>query len=41
MKKLLVVEDDTLNMELVLEILEAMGFDAKGAENGKKAYQDG
>ncbi len=37
MKKVLVVEDHPLNMELVLEILEAMGFDARGAEDGKQA----
>ncbi len=37
MKKVLVVEDHPLNMELVLEILEAMGFNARGAEDGKQA----
>ncbi len=37
MKKVLVVEDNTLNMELVLEILDAMGFNARGAEDGDKA----
>ncbi len=37
MKKVLVVEDNVLNMELVFEILDAMGFEAKGAEDGKEA----
>jgi len=37
MKKVLVVEDNYLNMELVLEILESLGFEAKGAEDGKEA----
>jgi|SRR5659263_281677 len=37
MKKVLVVEDNILNMELVLEILNAMDFEAKGAEDGKEA----
>jgi len=35
--KVLVVEDNVLNMELVLEILEALGFEAKGVEDGKEA----
>jgi two-component system cell cycle response regulator DivK len=37
MKKVLVVEDNVLNMELVLDILDAMGFEARGAEDGKEA----
>jgi len=37
MKKVLVVEDNILNMELVLEILAVLGFEAKGAEDGKEA----
>lgn len=37
MKKVLVVEDNILNLELVLEILDVLGFEAKGAEDGKEA----
>lgn len=37
MTKALVVEDNPLNMELVLEILNAKGFAAEGAENGEDA----
>lgn len=36
MKKVLVVEDNPLNMEPVFEILKAVGFNARGAEDGKK-----
>lgn len=36
-KKVLVVEDNILNMELVLEILDAMGFETMGLENGTQA----
>jgi CheY-like chemotaxis protein len=37
MKKVLVVEDNILNLELVLDILGSMGFEAKGVEDGKEA----
>ena len=37
MKKVLVVEDDLLNLELVLDILCSMGFESKGVEDGKEA----
>lgn len=37
MKKVLVVEDNILNLELVLEILDLLGFEAKGVEDGKEA----
>ncbi|MFA4956605.1 MAG: response regulator [Candidatus Methanoperedens sp.] len=37
--KVLVVEDDSLNKELELEIVESMGFCADGAEGGKKAVE--
>jgi two-component system cell cycle response regulator DivK len=37
MKKVLVVEDNSLNLELVLDILDAMGFEARGVEEGKEA----
>ncbi|MDD5473565.1 MAG: response regulator [Candidatus Methanoperedens sp.] len=37
MTKALVVEDNLLNMELVLEILNAKGFAAEGAMNGEDA----
>jgi len=35
--KTLVVEDNKLNLELVLEILDSMGFEARGVEDGKEA----
>lgn len=37
MKKVIVVEDNVLNLELVLDILDAMGFEARGVEDGKEA----
>jgi len=37
MKKVLVVEDNIMNLELVLDILGSMDFEAKGVENGKEA----
>jgi len=37
MKKVLVVEDNPINMELVMEILTANGFSAEGAVNGEEA----
>jgi two-component system cell cycle response regulator DivK len=39
MKKVLVVEDNPLNMELVLEILEAHDLAADKAEDGEKAIE--
>jgi len=33
--KVLVVEDNSLNMELEMEIIESMGFSAHGAADGK------
>lgn len=39
MTKVLVVENDPLNMELVLEIVKALGFKADEAENGEEAIQ--
>lgn len=39
MTKALVVEDDPLNMELVVEIVKAMGFKVSTAWNGKEAVE--
>lgn len=39
MTKVLVVEDDPLNTELVLEIVKALGFKADTAENGDEAIR--
>lgn len=39
MTKVLVVEDNPINMELVLEILNVMGFTAWGAKDGKEAIE--
>lgn len=39
MAKVLVVEDDALNTELVLEILNEMGFTAHGAVDGEEAIK--
>ena len=39
MTKVLVVEDDACNMELVLEIIDAMGFTAHGAVDGIEAIR--
>ncbi|GFO96150.1 signal transduction histidine kinase [groundwater metagenome] len=39
MTKVLVVEDSSLNMELALDILNAQGFTACGAENAKEAIR--
>jgi len=39
MRKVLVVEDDPLSMELVLEILNAQGFIADEAFNGAEAIK--
>lgn len=40
MTKVLVVEDNPFNMELVLEILDGMGFIAAGAANGAEAIKN-
>ncbi len=40
MTKVLVVEDNPFNMELVLEILDGMGFGATGAVNGAEAIKN-
>ncbi len=37
MNKVLVVEDNPLNMELVIEILKSLGFLVKGATDGQEA----
>ena len=39
MTKVLVVEDDADNMELVLEIIDAMGFTGHGAVDGIEAIK--
>ena len=39
MKKILVIEDNNLIRETVLELLEAGGFEAVGAENGQVGIQ--
>lgn len=39
MTKVLVVEDDSINMILVFEILKASGIMVDGAENGKEAIK--
>ena len=39
MTKVLVVEDNPFNMELVLEMLDGMGFLAVGAVNGAEAIR--
>lgn len=39
MTKVLVVEDDPLNMELVLEMVKTLGFTADVAENGEEAIK--
>lgn len=40
MTKVLVVEDSPFNMELVLEILDSIGFIAAGAVNGAEAIKN-
>jgi CheY-like chemotaxis protein len=39
MKKILVIEDEIENREMFLESLEAEGFNAIGAENGRQGIQ--
>lgn len=40
MTKILVVEDEPLNMELTQEILNSMGFTVRGARDGKEAIKN-
>jgi len=40
MTKVLVVEDNPLNMELVVEILKSSGFEVYGAINGEDAIKE-
>lgn len=40
MTKVLVVEDNPFNMELVLEILKSLGFEAHGMINGEDAVKE-
>ncbi|HMB45000.1 MAG TPA: response regulator [Candidatus Methanoperedens sp.] len=40
MTKVLVVEDNPLNMELVVEILNSLGFEVFGAINGEDAIKE-
>ena len=40
MTKVLVVEDNSLNMELVVEILKSSGFEVYGAINGEDAIKE-
>ena len=40
MTKILVVEDNPYNMELVIEILKSLGFSTNGAINGKDAVKE-
>ncbi|HWR26541.1 MAG TPA: response regulator, partial [candidate division Zixibacteria bacterium] len=39
MTKVLVVEDNPMNMELVLEILQTNGFDANGVIDGEESLK--
>lgn len=39
MTKVLIVEDIPLNMELIVEIFESMGFIVHGASNGEEAVR--
>lgn len=39
MTKVLVVEDNPINMELVIELLSTQGFNAIGVENGEEAIK--
>ena len=39
MRKVLVVEDNSLNMELFIDVLSSMGFTAHGAVDGEKAVK--
>uniref|UniRef100_UPI00405737FE response regulator n=1 Tax=Agathobacter sp. TaxID=2021311 RepID=UPI00405737FE len=38
-KRILVAEDISINMEIMMELLEMKGVEAKGAENGRKAVE--
>ena len=39
MTKILVVEDNPMNMELVVDLLESYGYDSAKAENGEMALE--
>ncbi len=39
MKKILIVEDNPMNMELILDLLELYGYDVTKAEDGIKALE--
>ncbi|MCD4703215.1 MAG: response regulator [Methanosarcinaceae archaeon] len=39
MTKILVVEDNPMNMELVVDLLESYGYDSTKAENGEVALE--
>ena len=39
MKKILIVEDNPMNMELILDLLEFYGYDVTEAEDGIKALE--
>lgn len=36
-KRILVVEDNEINLEILIDMLECMGYRAEGAEHGKEA----
>ena len=36
-KRVLVVEDNEINLEILIDMLECMGYRAEGAEHGKEA----
>lgn len=39
MKKILIVEDNPMNMELIMDLLELYGYDVTKAEDGMKALE--
>jgi two-component system, cell cycle response regulator DivK len=39
MKKILIVEDNPMNMELIMDLLELSGYDVTKAEDGMKALE--
>lgn len=36
-KRVLVVEDNEINMEIMMDMLDALGFEVEGADNGQEA----
>lgn len=38
-KRILAVEDNDINLEILIEILESLGYQATGAEHGKQALE--